>query len=152
MRLYSFVNSYLSGAQVGIQTAHGVAELLSSHKNCSDILHTPESIVAEWVTKHKTIICLDGGIEDELDEIYHFVATKTMWPVAYFREPDLADVMTSVVVILSERIYSFSNDIRRLGLLVDESKFELSLMAKDRGLNDVDLKIAKLIASSSLAR
>lgn len=60
MRLYSFVNSYLSPLQHGLQTAHLVAEL-SRDQN---------QLFQDWASQHKTIIILNGGNQISLIDLF----------------------------------------------------------------------------------
>src|SRR5271167_740197 len=65
LRLYSFVNFYLSSIQQGIQTGHAAVDLVRKYADRnrynSDI--TPENVemVANWADNHKTFIVLNGG-------------------------------------------------------------------------------------------
>lgn len=57
--LYIWNHRWLSSLQKGIQTAHLIAEM--------SLLSTPE--FTDWAVFYKTIIMLDGGSSDNLNQI-----------------------------------------------------------------------------------
>ena len=107
MRFYSFVNAnYLSQLQLGIQTAHCVAEMM---------LHRTEHAVTTWADEHKTIIVLNGGnVEDLLSMEEFFNEEFNPYPFVSFYEDaaSLNDAITCVGVILPEDIYETAKLVR----------------------------------------
>lgn len=101
MRLYSFVNYYLSGIQKGIQTAHMVAEMG---------FHYPfNSAFGEWARNHKTIIVLDGGNNFALNNLWNkLVGFDSSWPIAKFVEDkeSLNGATTAVGILLPQAIWN----------------------------------------------
>jgi len=104
MRLYTFVNMYLSHIQKGIQTAHVVHELFNEW-----VGNPQELLLHEWSTRHKTIIVLNGSDCESLSEFYNFLQTSdTHFPFAKFCEDEasLGGALTCVGIVLPERIYN----------------------------------------------
>lgn len=106
MRLYSFVNYYLSPLQHGLQTAHCVSEMYV----------TPQSGAArsrfnDWAENHKTIIICNGGNAAMLQTLYEQLKTlgdRLYLPVVKFHEDEqsLNTALTSVAIILPEHLYN----------------------------------------------
>lgn len=69
MKLYAFVNMYMSGVHAGIQTAHLVS---SMHNKYSDALF--EGVAADtfhrWAEKDRTIIALHAGDHRGLCQLF----------------------------------------------------------------------------------
>lgn len=116
MRLYSFVNMYLSPIQAGIQTAHALQELNLKYKD-TDF----EPIIDDWAKNHKTIIVLNGGYQSSIQETINlFDAINDpivypdipKYPIAFFREENdaLNNALTCAVVILPECVYNFNTN------------------------------------------
>lgn len=114
MRLYSFVNYYLSPLQAGLQTAHVVGELMTSSVAAkADLLGWGAgSLTMAWARVHKTIIILNGGNCESLATIYENLvdlkASLSSLPVAKFNEDiqSLNGALTAVGVIVPEYIYN----------------------------------------------
>ena len=107
MRLYSFVNYYLSPLQHGLQTAHCVSEL-------SVAGYAPDSlefkIYNEWATKHKTIIICNGGNSGMLHDTWlemFTICSKLKLPLVKFYEDEqsLNGALTSVAVVVPDMYY-----------------------------------------------
>ena len=107
MRFYSFVNAtYMSQLQLGIQTAHCVAEMM---------LHRNENSVTQWADEHKTIIVLNGGNVEGLTGIEDFFSERANpYPFVSFYEDkaSLNDAITCVGVVLPEDIYETAKLVR----------------------------------------
>lgn len=138
MRLYSFVNMYLSGAQIGIQTAHVVAELFRKYDY-------PENIaLTKWASEYKTIICLNGGDNiSMMDNLLKF--EKTNYPIVPFFESGLGDVLTAYGVILPEEIYERASEIRKA-----TTEGQIALLKNN--INNDKLEIINYINTCTLAR
>jgi hypothetical protein len=84
LRLYSFVNYYLSDLQRGLQTAHLVAELYKKYT-----VGKHKKVLVEWATDHKTIIILNGGNCSGLADVssnLKYYSERLELPVASFSE------------------------------------------------------------------
>lgn len=95
MKLYTFVNSYILGMQVGIQASHSNIEFMREHG--------AEESVREWAQAHKTFVWLDGGGSDKMIENIKLLKAEG-FIVSYFREPGLANVVTSFSVLVDEDV------------------------------------------------
>lgn len=107
MRLYSFVNFYLSSIQQGIQTAHLVHQLFADQRG-----QAGELSLDLWAQDHKTIIVLNGGANTdiiEIDQRLRDLAQKLSFamPVGCFREDDvsLGGIMTCTGAVIPAPIY-----------------------------------------------
>lgn len=103
MRLYTFINYYLSSIQQGIQSAHIVSELFA-HK----FEPKKASMIKNWAVNHKTIICCNGGNNKSLDELVAlFSSLENPYPFIEFYEDEesLGGVRTGVGIILPEHVY-----------------------------------------------
>lgn len=133
MRLYTFVNYYLSSIQQGIQSAHIVGEL--SRLN--------DPMYREWASTHKTIIVCNGGNNSDLYRLYAFFQTTSEYPWAMFAEDtaSLNGTLTGIGIIIPEFICVEIDSFRKAGL--GGSRVELTKQ---------DKALATKIASMSLAR
>ena len=116
LRLYTFTNFYLSSIQQGIQPAHAQNELMMAASLGET---TDNEMLYDWAENHKTMICLNGGdfagISDWCAFLHH---SDNPFPFAPFFEAVGAigpvEVMTSVAVVLPERIFDTAGLVRRL--------------------------------------
>lgn len=109
MRAYFFGNMYLSSIQQGIQAAHCLAEMFIGYVHGSSM----EKILHDWAVHHKTMVLLDGGYAEALNEL-HGCFKDTKFPCGIFKEEEAAlnRTTTCVGIILPERIYEGAKMIR----------------------------------------
>lgn len=113
MRFYSVGNMYLSSIQQGIQAAHCVGEMV--------LEHTGNKIFEDWLSVHKTLICVNGGNNKSLGDFYDLVRYQKQFPVARFHEDQdsMGGMLTSVGIIVPKEIYEADLDdpylVDRLG-------------------------------------
>jgi hypothetical protein len=62
-------------------------------------------LLNSWATDYKTMILLNGGEHEALDNLYKNLSGQTSYPFTMFQEPGLNFANTAVVVILPERMY-----------------------------------------------
>jgi hypothetical protein len=109
MRLYTFVNMYLSSIQHGIQTAHVVSELYEKYRSIDVKKYGSLSRdnLYDWGRNHKTIIVLNGGFSDNLDDICHELSNQDLYPYAKFVEgkAELRGATTAVGIVLPKSVY-----------------------------------------------
>jgi len=129
MRLYSFVNMYLSGKQQGIQTAHVVSEMAMAEQTTK-----VSTIFNEWAKNHKTIIMLNGGncasLEGIYDHIWEFVNSDVFerhdcnipMSVFYEDEQSLNGAPTAVGVVLPEWLYDEEKALEKFSLCKNDGK------------------------------
>lgn len=122
MRLYTFINMYLSHIQAGIQTAHILGELHNKadfntivtrsdedHGNECNVVYTKRSLMTkEYSQDHKTIVVCNGGNGASIrDYIKFFDSSENPYPWATFHEDEdsLDGALTGVGIVLPEDIY-----------------------------------------------
>ena len=111
MRFYSAGNMYLSSIQQGIQAFHCLGEMVRTTipETDDDYESGPVVVLSKWISEHKTLICLNGGNNFALHNLYTLLSSQdnTGYPVARFYEDDasMAGMLTCVGIILPEKIY-----------------------------------------------
>ena len=106
MRLYSFVNYYLSQLQAGLQTAHCVSEMSVAHNMKS----AERSAYTSWAIYDKTIIICNGGNSAMLEDLHLRLvdfAARFELPLTKFYEDEqsLNNALTSVAILVPARFY-----------------------------------------------
>lgn len=98
-RLYSFVLYQLSPIQKGIQAWHAGEEYVEQYKNTDEV---------NYRKNDKTVIILDGGTYLNMLDI---INNMELFNIKYsiFREPDLNDIITSICIMVDEKIYDRIN-------------------------------------------
>lgn len=120
MRAYFFGNMYLSSIQQGIQAAHAVHEMFvrfpERNNQGDNNIKFDGDFLWEWATEHKTMILLNGGYAATIQELVDFFNDGTNpYPWADFHEEEasLNGALTTVGIILPEKIYLTAAAIRR---------------------------------------
>lgn len=106
MRFYAMGNSYLSSIQQGIQAFHVLGEMVANRG-------AEVAMVDEWLHNHKTLVCLNGGNNAKLLNMYESLSTsENKYPWAYFNEDEesMGGMMTSIGIIVPEKIYKANLD------------------------------------------
>lgn len=157
MRLYCFTHFMISSMAKGIQSLHSTVEMFSKYEKLDiydyamstgrepplDLINTSlkADILYNWASKHKTCIVLNGGTSPDLAEIeLFFKSTENMYPWASFYEDEsLGNLMTSISIVLPEKIYATSSAMRTgvlsfneqgMLLCVDSSALDPEMIAK----------------------
>ena len=119
LRCYTFTDFMVSPIQQGIQSGHAAMELVNKYLLEEGWQNGYAEVVADWVRNHKTIICLNGGrYEDVVDWLRFFedglvLQHQNDLPFAGFtEEPAQGGNLTSVAVILPERIFNGATALR----------------------------------------
>jgi len=142
-RLYTFSHFMLSPMAKGIQTLHSTVELFNKYvpnpENNDEVTVTDDeekdanSILWDWSNNHKTVISLNAGVSENLDELVYFLQDpENFYPWADFHEDEysLKGVRTAVSIVLPEKIYEtaalfrkgyYSFDPDNFGLIVCEN-------------------------------
>lgn len=159
MRLYSFVNFYLSSIQQGIQTGHLSDEM--SVKYLINLTNTPRSnVYVDWITNHKTYITLNGGANTDIMDTYlrlEHIGTLLGLPYGRFHEDfeSLNNVMTCCGIVVPKCFYD-AIDYRKFPRKIEptENYFYIEEGKKDVVYNvgTPEWELIKLIKSCSLAR
>lgn len=110
LRLYTFVNFYLSSIQQGIQSAHIVSDLFHEYRS-----HRGKSrkMLDDWAAYGKTIIVLNGGMAKDVVEGVDAIdaATQKAYPyTAFYEEPGAIDhergSVTAWGIVLPQEVYN----------------------------------------------
>ncbi len=119
MRAYFFGNMYLSSIQQGIQAAHVVADMFIKYELT---LLEPSAIdkgilLRKWASEHKTMILLNAGYSESIHQLVNFFDDRqNPFPWVEFHEGEdaLDGALTSVGIVISEKIYNTSAWLRSL--------------------------------------
>lgn len=128
MRFYALGNQYLSSIQQGIQAFHCLGEMVSDRG-------AENAIVDEWLHNHKTLVCLNGGNNSKLWEMYDFLNSRNNpYPFAIFHEDNasLGGLLTCVGIIVPEKIYA-ADEFDLQGFPMDSPKltpYEIELATR----------------------
>jgi len=117
LRLYTFTLYQLSAMQQGIQAAHATVELAMKCYREQGMLRqgTNWTLYQDWATNWKTMVCLNGGDLNELRELYEFFCRhdRTLPWAEFFEDESLGGCMTSIAVIVPERIFATVAALRK---------------------------------------
>ena len=96
-RMYSLVLRQLSPIQKGVQTTHSVVEQANNYGCVKEY--------RQWAETDKTLIILDGGRFQEMEDIYESLKE---WGVKFakFQEPDLNYLTTAITFLVDERVWN----------------------------------------------
>jgi len=136
MRAYFFGNMYLSSIQQGIQAAHATHELFTTW-TVPGVAYTN---LHHWATEHKTMVLLNGGYAAAIQDLVDFFAEQGTddvdypWADVHEEEASLNGALTTVGIILPEKIYAMAAAIRR----DSKQKMIRSILHKNNGLITVD--------------
>jgi hypothetical protein len=130
-RCYHFGNFYLSSIQQGIQAAHAQMELFNKycpHKHNDQMVDDSPAIdmLFEWSNNHKTMICLNGGMNSDLAETHILLNdVSNPYPTATFRESEeaLGGIIGSIAIVIPEEIFGTSDLLRRRQGFIVDNKF-----------------------------
>lgn len=103
-RMYSMVLRQLTPIQKGIQSAHAVVDYARKAQNESvgfDVV----AGYAQWADTDKTLIVLDAGTSQDLEESINFLKDNNIVH-AVFKEPDLYGMPTAVCFLADERVWN----------------------------------------------
>lgn len=114
LRFYSFVNYYLSSIQQGVQSFHVLHETFNKYtKLVSTEPVAVEDRLRDWSENHKTLIILNGGAHNDIEETYALlaeIAPQLSFPLPFdkFHEDQrsLGGVITACGCVLPEEIYN----------------------------------------------
>lgn len=120
LRCYHFGNMYLSSIQQGIQAAHAQMEMFVKYNphnvefdldKCDKQYTNALKMLYKWATYHKTMICLNAGMDTEMRAIEAFLECgDNPYPWAAFRESEeaMGGMLTNIAIILPEEVYGVS--------------------------------------------
>lgn len=102
-KTYVFVEKHLSPIDKGIQASHAVIEFYNEAKLWNKIKEN--SNFDRWAHFDKTLILLDGGSVNNLDEIDE-ILSENLIHHGSFREPDMDNILTAIAVVVDERVFN----------------------------------------------
>lgn len=109
MRAYFFSNMYLNGIQHGIQAGHALGRIWLEYTTKKDRKRL--KMLQTFTSSHETWVILNGGDSDALHELRElFRQDDNPYPWHYFTEPGLGNALTSVGIIVPEKLYSKESD------------------------------------------
>lgn len=114
MRLYTFVNYYLSGIQQGIQSLHVLGDLTVKTNKTYHENSYQKMMFNSWLENHKTVIVCNGGNSKSLQDLcFLFDHPENRYPWAYFCEDEdsLCGAITAVGIVLPQEIYDVKTEI-----------------------------------------
>ena len=114
LKYYSFAHCYLSPLHAAIQTTHAVANLFVSP--------TPEFLNTAhlWVQQGSTLVILNGGSSKRLSVIEELAREQSAYPYTYFFESSMDGMLTTVGIILPEKIWFTAERIRHKEINLEE--------------------------------
>lgn len=95
MKLYTFVNSYIFGIQVGIQASHSVTGFIMENRNHPKVI--------EWYEDSETYAWLDGGDNNAMWETVELCENLGELHTI-FNEEGLAHALTAFTILPSEKL------------------------------------------------
>ena len=108
--------------QQGIQPGHAAVDLFVKYRLYGETTADMQrEILYDWATNWKTFICLNGGTYESVVGIHEFLnSPHNPYPFAPFHEDESAagGRMTTVGIVLPERIFSTASLLRRRELPV----------------------------------
>lgn len=117
LRGYFFTNMYLSGLQKGLQSAHAVHDAFVKYEDPTiDIFHPAYSLLWEWARHHRTMVILDAGYHEEIEDLATFFDTDDNpypWEIVNEAEDALRGAATCVMIVLPEEIYKTAEKVRK---------------------------------------
>lgn len=141
MRLYTFGNFYFSSIQQSIQGLHSAVEMFNKyipHPYNDNMVDDCDQIdqLWEWSNNHKTVICLNGGMNSDLlatKEFFESAKNPYPWAPFYESEEAMAGILSNLCIVLPAKIYEMSTLIRKYRLVfadvdtIDTETFKTSL-------------------------
>jgi hypothetical protein len=119
LRCYTFTDFMLSSIQQGIQSGHAAVELFNKYLIEEGWQNGYAEVVQDWAANHKTMVCLNGGTFADVTGWLQFfedglvLEHQNDFPfVGFSEEPAQGGNLTSVAVILPERIFEGSKALR----------------------------------------
>ena len=115
MRFYAAGNMYLSSIQQGIQAFHCLGEMVGKYSASRIGEVHANTVFHEWLNDHKTLICVNGGNNAMLEDLWDFLNVagyKNSYPWATFHEDkqSMGGMLTCVGIVVPEEIYGIRLD------------------------------------------
>lgn len=139
MRLYTFVNLYLSDIQRGIQSLHVLGNMIAKYTD-EDRSWAEEKMdmITDWAKNHKTVIVLNGGNQASLVQICGDIENSWIGPKlphACFYEDgqSLNGCLTAVGIIVPEYIYETARMMRGIrGMYMSQVPTSITMGSEEK--------------------
>jgi len=178
-RLYTFPHFMLSPLAKGIQSTHSTVELFNKYvphkgnnyevKSNDDSEKDTFEVLFDWSINHKTEIMLNPGTSQGLEELEYLMQVPENfypWAAFYEDEESLKGIMTSISIVLTEKIYNtaslfrtgnFNFNLNNYGrvLCKDESKCDtkdLILLYNYGRFNSFEMEMVEILSTFRLAQ
>lgn len=159
-RLYTFGNFYMSSIQQGIQALHSTTELFLKYSPLDDIQGAD---LYEWADSHKTVICLNGGMDVNLQETKMlFAQPENPYAWSYFNEAQdaMGGMLTNLAIVLPNTIYETASNLRSKKWILINNTIYNNYNMNGKGypnqevlkVTNFDIKLINVLNNSSLAR
>ena len=168
MRCYHFGNYYMSSIQQGIQAAHCQMELFVKYQDTginsvddyeptiTEMEYQDKvDILYDWAENHKTMICLNGGNLQGLQDIVNILLddqNKLPWATFYEDEMSLGGILTNVAIVVPEHIYDNAAKVRTCEYEIKDNQVIDNEWKFVCSLNDFEVKLINLLNSCQLAK
>lgn len=109
LRLYSFVNFYLSSIQQGIQTGHAAVDLVRKYtrNSTNPVKSRQQLMVEEWADNYKTFIVLNGGHNAAIHHAHDIISESDFPFISFYEdEASLDSLMTCTCIVVAEKIFN----------------------------------------------
>lgn len=128
-RSYHLGNYYMSSIQQGIQAAHAQMELFNKYGSIKIKSPTKDHMqklgyLYTWSINHKTMICLNGGANKELNQAWEIVDNENNpYPYSVFTESKDAmnGMLTNVCFVIPSRIFQTSSFLRKKEIFIENN-------------------------------
>jgi hypothetical protein len=130
-RMYCLALRHLSSINKGIQNCHSCLEYANKYHD------TPE--YQKYIKTDKTMIMLDGGTLPDLVDIAYQLDDAFI-NFAAFQEPDLGDIVTSIVFIADERVWDRNYDYENFCHSDEENSCYEEWVESIGGLKNLELR------------
>jgi hypothetical protein len=123
MRYYGFGNFYLRSIQQGIQAFHGLHDMFNHYDrfryhDVGTPLRQAYDTLQDWSHNHKTMLLKNGGMADDLHDLFQFLETgHGKFPFVAFHEEkaSLNHALTHVGIVVPNYIWETADADRRFG-------------------------------------
>jgi hypothetical protein len=117
MRCYFFTNMYMSAIHAGIQSQHSGQRLCNKYGMGFNGEQNPTAIAEykSWAKDHETSILINAGHQINLERLINLLESsegneKKAWASFNETKDALNGALTSVAVVLDEKIYSYARE------------------------------------------
>jgi len=87
----------------------------------------------EWALNHKTMICLNGGMNCDLNDTMELMKDNNNYPWSYFKESEeaLNNILTNIAIVLPKKIFLAAEYIRKKLIIFEKKENYFLIMKSD---------------------